>query len=68
MALRRSTLGNEPLTDDRIPEDVDARVAMVAGLSRFQWRLTGKDLPRDIVRREGLGARPIEAESRRLAV
>jgi hypothetical protein len=44
--IRRSTLGDEPLTDDRIPDSVDARVAMVAVLTRAQWAVAGKELPR----------------------
>lgn len=44
--IRRSILGDEALTDDRIPEDVDARIAMVATLTRAQWAITGEPLPR----------------------
>lgn len=44
--IRRSTLGDEPLTDDRVPDSVDARVEMVAVLTRMQWGLSGKELPR----------------------
>ena len=39
-------MGDEPLTDDRIPESVDARVAMVAILTKTQWALAGRELPR----------------------
>jgi hypothetical protein len=38
-------LGDEPLTDDRIPESPDERVAMVAILTRTQWELSGEPLP-----------------------
>ncbi|MBX3220817.1 MAG: hypothetical protein KF795_09875 [Labilithrix sp.] len=44
--IRRATLGGEPLTDDRIPDDVDARIAMVATLTSSQWAFAGKPLPR----------------------
>lgn len=44
--VRRTTLDDEPLTDERIPRDVDARLAMVAELTRTQWSLSGADLPR----------------------
>ena len=44
--IRRVTLQDEALTDERIPEDPDARVAMVAILTRAQWPLSGAELPR----------------------
>jgi len=44
--IRRATLEDEPLTDERIPEDVDARIAMVATLTRSQWAFAGRPLPR----------------------
>lgn len=44
--IRRSTLADEALTDDRIPDDVDARIAMVAVLTRSQWAIAGTPLPR----------------------
>lgn len=44
--IRRSNLGEESLTDDRIPEDVDTRLAMVAILTRSQWAHAGEQLPR----------------------
>ena len=44
--IRRFALGEEPLTDERIPDDVDARVAMVATLTNAQWALSGRELPR----------------------
>ncbi len=44
--IRRATLADEPLTDERIPESADERVAMVAVLTRAQWAMSGKELPR----------------------
>jgi hypothetical protein len=44
--MRRVSLRDEALTDERIPEDPDARVAMVAILTRTQWALSGAELPR----------------------
>jgi hypothetical protein len=44
--IRRATLDGEPLTDDRIPDDLEARLAMVAQLTRAQRSLAGKELPR----------------------
>ena len=44
--IRRGTLRDEPLTDERIPDDVDARIAMVATLTRSQWAFADKPLPR----------------------
>jgi hypothetical protein len=44
--VRRVSLHDEALTDDRIPESTDARVAMVAVLTRTQWALANKELPR----------------------
>jgi hypothetical protein len=38
-------LGDEALTDDRIPESPDERIAMVAILTRSQWELSGEPLP-----------------------
>jgi len=39
-------LDSEPLTDERVPDDLDARIAMVAELTRAQWTLAGLELPR----------------------
>jgi hypothetical protein len=44
--IRRSTLTDEPLTDELLTESVDARIAMVAVLTRTQWALAGKEIPR----------------------
>lgn len=44
--IRRVALGDEALTDDRIPEDVAARLEMVAELTRTQWVLTGREMPK----------------------
>lgn len=43
--IRRSALAEEALTDDRIPDDVDERIAMVATLTRSQWAIAGMPLP-----------------------
>jgi len=59
--IRRSTLDAEPLTDDRITDDVDARVAMVAVLTRTQWAISGKELPKyDRANMPGRVVRPVE--------
>jgi hypothetical protein len=55
--IRRTALAEEPLTDERIPDDVDARVAMVAELTRMQWALSGRELPN--YRREEMPGRVI---------
>jgi len=44
--IRRMALDSEPLTDERVPDDLDARIAMVAELTRAQWTLAGLELPR----------------------
>jgi hypothetical protein len=44
--IRRVALEKEALTDDRISDDPDDRVAMVAILTRTQWTLSGAELPR----------------------
>lgn len=38
-------LGEESLTDERIPSDPDQRLAMVAFLTRTQWALAGRPMP-----------------------
>ena len=43
--IRRIELGAEALTDERVPDDLDARVAMVALLTRAQWELAGNEIP-----------------------
>jgi hypothetical protein len=43
--IRRTTLESEPLTDDRLPDDLEARLAMVTELTYTQWRLAGRELP-----------------------
>jgi len=45
-AIRQVKLTEEPLTDERLPADPDARVAMVATLTAEQWALSGEPLPR----------------------
>jgi hypothetical protein len=44
--IQRVALGTEPLADPRIPDDVDARLAMVWTLTRQQWAFAGLDIPR----------------------
>lgn len=44
--IRQVKLDEEPLTDDRLAEDPDARLAMVARLTAEQWALSGQALPR----------------------
>lgn len=43
--VRRTTLVEEALTDDRLSQSIDERVAMVARLTRIQWELSGRPLP-----------------------
>jgi len=59
--IRRSTLAGEALTDERIPEEVDARIAMVAALTRSQWAIAGTPLPH--YSREGMPGRVIRPAS-----
>lgn len=44
--LRKVALGEEELADPRIPDDVDARIAMVWTLTRQQWAFGGRPIPR----------------------
>lgn len=44
--LRIVALGQEELADPRIPDDVDARLAMVWTLTRQQWSFAGRTIPR----------------------
>jgi hypothetical protein len=43
--IRRTTLAGEPLTDERLPESINERVALVARLTELQWALSGLPLP-----------------------
>jgi hypothetical protein len=43
--IRRASLREEPLTDERIPDDPDARLVMLAELTRTQWAMAGRELP-----------------------
>jgi hypothetical protein len=44
--IRRAAIAEEALTDERIPESVDDRIAMVAILTSAQWVIAGNPLPR----------------------
>lgn len=43
--VRALSLGAEELTDPRDTSTVDERLALVATLTREQWRLSGREVP-----------------------
>ena len=44
--IRKVSLTAEGLTDERLTQDVDERIALVNVLTLAQWKLAGKELPR----------------------
>lgn len=44
--IRKVALGTEELSDSRISESIDERLAMVWALTREQWAFAGIELPR----------------------
>lgn len=43
--IRAVALGAEELTDGRDTSTIDERLALVATLTREQWRLSGREVP-----------------------
>ena len=44
--IRKLALGQEELADPRIPESVDACIALVWTLTKQQWAFAGLEMPR----------------------